>query len=71
MVVPSWQLPHLPTESLCASVVFAGRAITVSTPITKGFSDALEIVVVREDRATLSHGDVMSRVKTQSSNVAE
>ena len=55
---------------MAAEIVTAGRTTAVSSPVPEGTDDLMEQRIIGIDRAAFSHGHVMGRIKTGSSDIA-
>src|SRR5262245_1199536 len=64
VVVAMGQVAQLPVEALIAGVVLAGSAPAIAAPVAEGFRNAPQAAAVCQNRAALTHCDVMRRVKT-------
>src|ERR1700712_5904430 len=71
MIITFRQLSQLPRKSFSACIILPRSAITVTPPITKGFSYLLKQVVIGKYRPPFAHGDVVSRVKAERSDIAK
>ena len=69
VVVAVWQGAKLLAETIAAGVVTAGRAVAISAPIAERFCDHLQLWVIGEHGATLTHGDMVRRVEAKSGDV--
>ena len=71
VVVALRQITQLPAKALTASVVFAWHAIAVTPPVAEALRNGFELVIVSENRAALTHGDMVCRIETQGCDVAK
>ena len=71
VVVAQWQVTQLPAKTLATSVIFAGRAVAISPPVTEAFGNRFEFIELGKHRAAFTHGDVVRRVKAERSNIAK
>ena len=70
MVIAQRQLAVLAVEAVSAQVVLAGRADTVTSPVTEGADDLIEQRVIGIDSTALAHGHMVRRIEAGGSDIA-
>ena len=71
MVIPFRKPTQLPTKSLTACIVFSRRTVAVSPPITETLCNCFQLIAVGENSPTLTHGNVMCRIKAKRRDVSK
>src|SRR4051812_3527966 len=69
MIVACGQLPQLPAIAFPASVLAAGGAIAIATPIAEALGNFFQVRSRCHDRTALAGGNVVGRVKATSGQV--
>ncbi len=71
VIIPEGQFSELLAEALAAGVILPSRAVAVTPPVTNGADNAGHELIVCDDAAPFTHGDVMCGIKGECRQVPE